>query len=168
VGFSYVSGARDIWDWHEDNLNLDDEGSGVPVGISYRYASLFKSGLRLDMAIGPIVLILGDIEYHDVPIQMSVGYSFAQNSNVRPYARLGASFHINDGDYVKERDTVGAIGAIGLEIGDPYRASFFIEAAYDSAEALFDTSESNSYSTRNESEEEILVNNFLLTVGVKF
>lgn len=168
LGLSYVSGARDVWNWHEDNLNLDDDIVGIPIGISYRYATLFESGMRLDVGVGPAVLIVNDVDYHDIPLQLSVGYSFLPSSDVRLYTRIGASIHINDGDYVKDEAGVGAIGAIGLEFGAPGSVSFFAEAAYDSAKATFSTLESNEYYTRRFSEEEITVNDFLLTLGVRF
>jgi hypothetical protein len=43
--------------------------------------------------------------------------------------------HINEGDYVSEKANFGALGAIGLEIGNPGSVSFFMEATYDSAKA---------------------------------
>ena len=168
LGASYVSGANDIWDWHEDNLYLDDEGGGIPIGISYRYANIFDSGIRVDAGVGPAVLIVGDVEYHDIPVQLSIGYSFSQSSNVRPYARLGVSYHISDGDYLKDRAGPGVIGALGLEMGSPGSPSFFIEAMVDTAEGTFSTAESNTYLTRRFSEEEIKVSDFLLTMGVRF
>ncbi|MCU7905178.1 MAG: hypothetical protein KZQ76_04840 [Candidatus Thiodiazotropha sp. (ex Epidulcina cf. delphinae)] len=134
IGFSYVSGAKNIWDWHEDNLLLDDELSGVPIGLSYRFAGLFDSGFRLDAGVGPLVLIFGDVEYYDVPIQLSIGYGFFSSSYFRPYARVGASFHINDGDYLVDGTDVGAIGALGFELGEPNDSvNFFMEASYDSS-----------------------------------
>lgn len=167
-GFSYVSGAKDIWDWHEDNLNLDEFDHGAPIGISYRYASLFDSGIRLDAGIGPFVLVTGDVEYTDVPIQMSLGYSFLESSDIRLYARLGATIHINDGDFLKDENAVGAIGAIGLEIGHSLSASFFVEASYDSAEATFTDIALDDNFEPIRTEEDIIVNGFMLTLGARF
>ncbi len=138
------------------------------MGLSYRYASQFRSGLRADFGVGPFVVIYGDVSYLDMPVQATLGYTFALRAHVRPYARLGASFHINEGDYVAEKAKLGVLGALGLEIGNPGSVNFFIEAAYDSAEATFSTDEYDSYWVRNESEEDIRVDNFLLTLGVKF
>lgn len=168
LGFSYVSGAKDIWDWHEDNLNPDEVERGAPIGLSYRYAALFSSGIRIDTGIGPVVLVTGDVEYTDVPIQMSLGYSFSQSSTVRPYARLGASFHMNDGDYLNDEQAVGAVGAIGFEIGGPISTSFFMEASYDSAEATFSDIKLDENNDPIRSEEDILVNGFMLTLGARF
>jgi hypothetical protein len=168
LGGSYVSGAKEIWDWHEENLYLDEDSGGIPIGLSYRYANVLSSGMRVDAGVGPVVLIIGDVEYHDIPLQLTIGYSFSQSSNVRPYVRLGASYHISDGDYLKEKAGVGAVGAIGLEIGNPGSPSFFIEAMYDTAQATFSTAQSNSYLVRQFSEKEIAVSDFLLTLGVRF
>jgi hypothetical protein len=161
----------DIWDWHKDNLYVDTDGGGIPLGVSYRYANVFESGMRVDAGVGPIVLIVDEddnADYHDIPVQLSIGYSFSQSADVRPYARLGISYHINDGEYLKKRAGAGVIGAIGLEIGSPKSASFFIEAAIDTAESTFSTAESNAYVVRQASEEDIAVNDFLLTMGVRF
>ncbi len=167
-GFSYVSGAKEIWDWHEDNLNLDKFEHGAPIGISYRYAALFDSGIRFDTGVGPFVLVTGDVEYVDIPFQMSLGYNFLESTDARFYARLGASVHINDGDYLKEENAVGAIGAIGLEIGHSLSASFFIEASYDSAEATFTDMAFDENFDLVRTEEDILINGYMLTLGVRF
>ncbi|MCU7922893.1 MAG: hypothetical protein KZQ88_09350 [Candidatus Thiodiazotropha sp. (ex Dulcina madagascariensis)] len=169
IGFSYVSGARNVWDWHEDNLFLDDELSGVPIGLFYRFTGLFDSGFRLDAGVGPLVLIIGDVEYYDVPIQFSIGYGFFSSSSFRPYARVGASFHINDGDYLVDETNAGVIGAIGFELGEPNDSvNFFMEASYDNTEVTFSTAESNEYFARRPSQEDILASDFMLTIGARF
>ncbi len=168
LGLSYVSGVVDIWNWHEDNLYMQEESGGIPIGISYRYAKLFDSGLRLDAGVGPIVLIVGDVEYHDIPVQLSVGYSFSQASDFRPYARIGASIHNNNGDYVKDKAGVGVVGAIGFEYGNPGSPCFFMEASYDSAKTTLSTDQSNQYFTRRFSQEDIAVSDIQLTLGVRF
>jgi hypothetical protein len=168
VGFSYVSGIRDVWDWHEDNINLDDFEHGAPIGLSYRYAAISKPGFRFDVGLGPFVLIMGDVEYTDIPLQMSLGYSFFNSSNVRPYARFGASFHLNSGDYLEDENVAGVIGAIGIDFGRPGSTNFFVEAAYDSAEATFSSIKLNDNYDPIRTEEDIVVSGFMLTLGVRF
>jgi hypothetical protein len=167
-GLSYVSGAKEVWDWHEDNINPDEVERGAPIGLSYRYTSLFNSGIRFDAGIGPFVLVTGDVEYTDVPIQISLGYNFLKSPSAQLYARLGASFHINEGDYLKDENAVGAIGAIGLEVGNSQATSFFIEASYDSAEAIFSDVSLDENHDLIRSEEYILANGFMLTLGINF
>jgi hypothetical protein len=168
LGLSYVSGADEIWDWHEDNLNPDEVERGAPIGLSYRYAALFNSGIRFDAGVGPFVLVTGDVEYTDAPIQMTLGYNFSQSPGVQLYARLGASVHVNDGDFLNDENAVGAIGAIGLEVGHSLSASFFVEASYDSAEATFSDIELDENLDPIRSEEDLLLNGFMLTLGARF
>jgi hypothetical protein len=168
VGLSYVSGIRDIWDWHEDTLDPDDFEHGAPVGLSYRFAAIENDGIRLDLGLGPIVLIMGDIEYFDLPLQFSLGYSFFNSSSVRPYVRLGASIHLNSGDYLVEENSVGGIGAIGIDFGEAGTTNFFIEAAYDSAKATFSGTKIDQNFELIETEDSILLNGFTLTLGARF
>jgi hypothetical protein len=167
LGLSYVSGAPDVWDWHEDNLYLENDGGGVPLGLSYRFANISDSGLRFDMGVGPVVLILGDVEYQDIPIQFSLGYNLFKSDSLTTYARAGASLHISDGDYLKEEADYGGVVAVGLESGSG-STKFFIELMYDTAEATFSTAENSTYLVRNASEEDIEVNGFQLTLGARF
>ncbi|MEJ2407006.1 MAG: hypothetical protein P8171_22515 [Candidatus Thiodiazotropha sp.] len=174
IGFSYISGAQNVWDWYDDNFHFVDGRGVFGLDFSYRYAILFESDLRFDASLGPVVAINGDIHYHDLPFQLTLGYDFPLTSEFRTYARLGASYHFNDGDYIKNRAGYGAFGAVGFEYGKPGPGSFFMEASYDSAKATFLVEEGlesigdqlfreNSYS-----KETIKVSDFQLTVGLRF
>ncbi len=167
LGLSYVSGATDVWDWHEQNLRTEDV-SGIPLGLSYRFAYQFESGFNLGAGIGPAVLILGDVGYHDVPFQFTVGYGFAQSFKFRPYARIGASYHVNDGDYIMDKAGACLLGAIGFEYGEPNTPSFFMEASVDRAEATFSTAQSSTLYATRFSQEDIAVSDFQLTLGMRF
>lgn len=168
LGISYVSGAPDVWDWHEDNLYLDTDGGGIPLGVSYRFANITDSGLRFDIGVGPVVLIYGDVEYQDIPIQLSLGYNLFSSDSLTTYARAGASLHISDGDYLKEEADFGGVLALGMEFGSSGSTKFFMELAYDTAEATFSTAQNSTYFVRRASEEDIEVSGFQLTLGARF
>ncbi|MCG8051637.1 MAG: hypothetical protein AB2729_12490 [Candidatus Thiodiazotropha taylori] len=168
VGLTYVSGIRDVWDWHEDTVDPDEFEHGAPVALSYRFAAIEDFGLRLDLGLGPIVLIMGDIEYSDLPFQFSLGYNFFNSSSIRPYARVGASIHFNSGDYLVDENTVGGVAAIGIDFGEAGSTHFFIEAAYDSAEATFSGIRINDNFEPVRTEDTILLNGFTLTLGARF
>jgi hypothetical protein len=168
VGLTYVSGIRDVWDWHEDTVDPDEFEHGALVALSYRSAAIEDFGLRLDLGLGPIVLIMGDKEYSDLPFQFFLGYSFFNSSSIRPYARVGASIHFNSGDYLVDENTVGGVAAIGIDFGEAGSMHFFIEAAYDSAEATFSGIRINENFEPVRTEDTILLNGFTLTLGARF
>jgi hypothetical protein len=111
---------------------------------------------------------VGDVDYYDVPLQLTGGYSLFKDANVRPYLRAGLSYHFNDGDYVESSAGLGFIGAVGLEFGKPGRVSFFAEASIDSAEATFSTAEGSASFVSSPSEEDIEVGGAQFTIGVVF
>ncbi len=174
IGFSYISGAQDVWDWYDDNFHFVYGRGMFGMDFSYRYAILFESDLRFDVSLGPAVAINGDIYYNDIPLQITLGYDIPHTPEFRTYARLGASYHYNDGDYIKNRARYGAFGAVGFEFGKPGSGGLFMEASYDSAKATFLVEEGlefigdhrvreNSYS-----KETIEVSDFQFTVGLRF
>jgi hypothetical protein len=175
LGFSYISGARNVWDWYDDNFDfIHGRNRTFGLDFSYRYAILFESDMRIDTGLGPLVVIDGAIDYHDIPFQLTVGYDFLHTFNFRAYARLGASYHSNDGDYIKDKARYGAFGAINFEFGKAGPGSFFIEASYDSAKATFLVEEGmefiNDHTIRENSysKETINVSDFQFTIGVRF
>jgi len=163
IGLTYSSGFDDVANWHEDNLYVDR--SGIGLGISYRYIYEIDSNLRLDVGAGYFGT-WGDIDYSDLPLQVTLGYNFAPGTTFKPYVRGGLSYHLMDGDYVDKEADVGFIGALGVEIGS--RGNFFAEVSIDTAEATFSTSASSSAYTRHYSVEDIAVNDVMLTLGARF
>lgn len=163
IGLTHSSGFDDVADWHEDNLSVDRDGLGL--GISYRYIHEFDSNLRLDLGAG-LFGVYGDVDYTDLPLQVTIGYNFLKGASFKPYVRGGLSYHIMDGDYVEKEADVGFLGALGVEIGS--QVSFFAEVSIDTAEATFSTAEGNYWYVTNPSREEIAVNDVMITMGVRF
>jgi len=166
LGLTYSSGFGDVVDWHDNNLLVEDV-IDIPIGLSYRYINNFDSGLRMDVGVGPMSLIVGDIEYYDIPLQLTLGYNFFKGGGFSPYVRGGVVYHINSGDYVKTSADFGFLGALGAEMGKS-RIKFFAEVAVDTAEATFSTAEGNPLFVLNSSEEDIAVLDVHFTIGMKF
>ena len=163
IGLTYSSGFEDVLDWHEEHLYVDRSGLGL--GISYRYIHDFNPNLRMDIGASYFGA-WGDVEYSDLPLQLTIGYNFLPGATFKPYVRGGMTYHIMDGDYVEKEADFGLLGAVGVEIGS--RANFFAEVSVDTAEATFSTSASTSAWTRSASEEDIKISDWMLTLGARF
>ncbi len=162
LSLTYSPGFSDVADWHEDNLPIIPEQTSVPVGVAFRGVWHMDSGLRVDAAVGPVGLIIGDIEYIDIPVQLTLGYTFATKSKVQPYIRAGVSVHSVSGNYVVDSSN-GSIGAIGLSFGNTGDRQFFVEFAVDSAEATF-----NASAVSGPRDETIELSGSQVTLGIVF
>jgi hypothetical protein len=165
LGVTYSEGYKDVVSWHEDNLFVVADNE-LPVSISYRYIQSFESGLRLDGGVS-FFYTGGDIDYYDLPVQITLGYNFLKDTGYEPYIRGGMSYHFTDGDFVESSAGLGFLGALGIEIGDEW-ARFFMEVSYDTAQATFSTTETDSIYTRAPSEKELAVSGVMFSVGLKF
>ena len=163
IGLTYLNGFSDVGDFHED-MGYDVEMMSN-IGASYRFITNLDNCMRFDAGIGPVSMMFGDAEYWDIPLSFTAGYSFLSEEKFRPYIRGGFSYHFNDGDYVDTSAGFGLIGAVGFEIGKRGRTSFFIETAYDTAEATF---KGTSYQNGKEKQEDIKINGLMISIGVVF
>jgi len=159
-GLTYVSGFQDVVDWYDNEVPLLDTGTVIPVGLSYKLTYNIPNGLRFDFGIGPIALAFGDIEYYDIPLQLTAGYTFIPSSKFRPYLRFGGVYHFVDGDYIEDEPEIGLLGAVGFEFGTRGKISGFIEVSHDTSKATF------KYS--NNPSEEIEIQSTCATIGISF
>lgn len=169
VGLSYISGFSDIKDFYTESFRVDDSAT-IPVGISYSFTTNFQSGLRIDAGLGPVAIIMGDLEYYDVPLRLQGGYTFFPSASFRPYLKAGASYHISDGDYIRDKAGVGFLGSFGVEFGKRGRISGFLEVSFDTAEATFDSTVKgpiDSLRIKNK-REDIKVHGTIISAGVVF
>ena len=136
VGISYISGVGDITDQYEDNLRADgyltDSVEGLPVGISVQPYYEFDSGLGIGFGLGPAMLIFGDVDFFNLPVNFCLRYAPERKSKATVYFRTGLSYNIANGDYVEDSQ-IGFIGAVGVELMRDKAVSFGIEAGYDSS-----------------------------------
>lgn len=165
VGLTYLSGAQDVFSWHDDHLNVDTT-EGLPFALGYRFAYNWDSGLRADAGIGPMVFIFGDVSYFDIPLQTTIGYNIPMDS-LTPYVRAGLSIHFIDGDYVSNNDTIGALAAVGVKIPFDDDYGMFVEAAYDTAKVTF-SNQGSFLSKGAVNTEDVDAAGFAITIGMSF
>lgn len=134
VGLTYISGIGDIIDQYEDNLRADgyitDSVEGLPFGISFQPYYEFDSGLGIGVGVGPVMLIYGDIDFLNLPVNVCLRYALMPKSNASVYFRGGLSYNLDSGDYVEDSQA-GLIGAVGIEFMRHKPVGFGIEFGYD-------------------------------------
>lgn len=144
LGPSYVSGIEEVTDLYEYNMEAGgyydeaDVDMLLPIGVAFAADYQFRSGLRIDLGLGPMFLIAGDADHFEVPISATVGFSFLPNSSVSPYVRAGFSHHFVSGDYYVSADP-GLLAAAGIDFARTNSVKFTFEVASDQSEVEFDT-----------------------------
>lgn len=132
VGLTYISGFGDIVDIIEDNSGATDTGY-VPVGISFQPYLQFENGLGVGGGIGPLMIVMGDADFFNVPLNLICRYTFNHQGNVSPYVRAGVSRNFASGDYL-EGSKVGFFSGIGVEFLKDKKVNMGIQASYDTSE----------------------------------
>jgi hypothetical protein len=140
IGLGYPSGFQDVVDFYDDVPWLEVDRLS-PVGLFYRLLVNYDSGMRTDVGVGPLAFVAGGVEYHDVPVTATIGYNLNPKGSINPYLRGGLSYHFIGGDYVKDTKPVGPFGALGVEFMKNKPWQFFVEVAYDGAEATMKVDE---------------------------
>lgn len=103
----------------------------------------------------------------DIPINLNIRYTPLPKSNISPYIRVGGSYHIAWGDFVK-RSKPGFLGALGVEFLRSRKVSFGVEAAYDSAEITFDKYDNLGGTLFSKGEKNIKPGNFIFGLYIIF
>jgi len=170
VGLSYVSGFDDVVDLCEDNL--EEEGYDVdtwdfPVGVSFHPYVQFDNGFRVGTGIGPLMVILGDVDHLDIPLNVNAGYTFVPSADVSPYIRAGIMYHVATGDYV-EGSTPGFFGAVGMEFLRQSPVGFGFEIALDTSEIELEKYERSGYYGYSEDKEDIEPIDVMFTIYAVF
>ena len=152
LGLTYVSGFKDVMDIYEDNMEA--EGYDVykwawPVAITFHPYAQFDSGFGIGFGIGPLMIIMGDRDFFDIPIGLDFRYTFIPTANTSPYIRAGGRYHAASGDYV-EGTTPGFFGGFGVEFSRDKRVNMGIEISYDSSEIEIEKKERYRYTSRTE------------------
>lgn len=147
LGLSYVSGVGEITDQIEDNLNAEgyatEKTESFPVGASFQPYYEFDSGLGIGVGLGPLILIFGDVDFVDMPVNVCLRYALFPDAKISPYVRAGAAYHLANGDYV-ESSQPGYVGAVGLEFMRDRPVGFGIEAGFDSSTIELEDLDSSS------------------------
>ena len=102
LGYSYMSNVKEIKDSYKYLAKDVGDGSSIyntSMSICFQPYYQLQNGFRDGAGIGPLILILGDAYHVQMPINMTLGYSFFMDSKISPYVRTGISYHIASGDF---------------------------------------------------------------------
>lgn len=141
VGLSYATGVNDVVDYYEENLEREGyevDASAFPLGISHTGHYQFDGGMRLGYGVGPGFVISGDIDHVELPLQASIGYTFAPSANTSPYIFAGPTVHFLNGDHVNTNAATGAIIGVGIEFARNSSVSYVLEIAKDTTKVDFE------------------------------
>jgi hypothetical protein len=138
---SFPTAQADVLDLYEENYAAQgtpvDVTKLLPFGIAFDAHYQWNSGIRLGMGFGPLLLIAGDVQHFEAPINVTLGYTFLPKSNVSPYVKAGFVHHIANGDFVVGSNP-GLLAAVGLEFARNGVAQYALEVASDQSEVEFD------------------------------
>lgn len=136
LGLAYASGLGEVTDLYEDNLGRAGYQADVsvkfPLGLAAGYLHDLPGGARLDLGVGPVFLIGGDVKHLEVPVSATAGYAFTLFPHATPYLRGGVIYHVTDGD-LYSRATPGVFAAAGVDF-----THFAFEVAADRSQVEFD------------------------------
>jgi hypothetical protein len=154
-GIAYVSKIDDVLDIYKDNLKNQgksvDISKALPIGIGFDLYYQWDTGLRVGAGVGPYFRLSGDAKHFELPINGTVGYSFAQQSSVSPYVKAGVVHHFASGDFYESSDP-GVLAAGGLDFVRHGSLRYTIELSVDESKIELDripgtTEKLHSYET---------------------
>lgn len=140
LGYSYLSQVDEIKDSYKHLARDAGEGKDVyNTSLSLRFQPYyqFSSGIRTGICIGPLIMMHGDVHHFQVPLNISLGYSFFKDSPFSAYILCGAAYHIATGDFYSD-STPGFYGGMGCEILNTEPVHLGFEVAYDSSAITLD------------------------------
>lgn len=140
LGYSFLNNVDELKDSYK-NLSKDaGDGNDIyntSINISFQPYYQFENRWRAGAGVGPLILFLGDSQHIQVPVNLTMGYSFFQKSDYSAYFKAGISYHIASGDFYSD-SSPGFYGGIGFVIFKTKRVHLGLEAAYDAAEIALD------------------------------
>ncbi len=150
LGYSFLSNAYELRDAYK-HLSKDagDDNSiyNTSISICFQPYYQFQNGFRAGAGIGPLVLLIGDATHVQVPVNMTLGYSFFTDSKISPYVRTGISYPIASGDYYAD-SSPGFFSGMGIEILNTNPIHMGFEMAYDASEIKLDRASDQSSSEK--------------------
>jgi len=146
LGYSYLIKVEEIKDSYKHLLKetgSDNNIYNTSISVSFQPYYQFQNGFRGGVGIGPLILLTGDAYHVQVPVNLTLGYSFFMDSKISPYVRTGISYHIASGDFYAN-SSPGLFGGIGVEILNTRPVHLGFEAAYDASEIKLDRASDTS------------------------
>jgi hypothetical protein len=136
VGLAYVTGFDKVVEVYEENLRIEIEDN-YPIGLTFDPYYQWESGLAVGAGIGPLMLVSGDVDLVNVPVNIHGRYYFDPEGNFSPYFKAGFSYNIASGDNV-DSSSLGVFGGLGLEFYRSNSLSWGLEAIYDTSSIEFE------------------------------
>ena len=140
LGYTYLSQARDLKDSIKRLSREHGEGGDIynlSLNLSFQPYYQFKNGWRAGAGIGPFLIFYGDSRHLQIPVHLTLGYSFFKDAKFSVYCRAGISWHGAWGDYIAT-SRPGGHAALGVECFNTRSAHIGLEAAWDGAEISLD------------------------------
>lgn len=140
IGYAFLSQADEVKDSIKHLSRGDGDGGAIyntSLNLSFHPYYQFENGWRAGAGIGPLIIFLGDSRHLQVPLNVTVGYSFFKDCDFSPYCRAGVSYHAATGDYYRNSKP-GWYGSLGMEFFNTRPAHMGFEAAWDGAEISLD------------------------------
>ena len=141
IGYAFLNRADELKDAVKTLSRDHGEGSGIyntSIGLSFQPYYQFANGWRAGPGIGPFLIFLGDAHHVQVPLNLTVGYSFFRDADFSVYCRAGVSWHAAAGDYIAG-SRPGGYAAFGMEFLNTRSAHIGLETGWDGAEISLDS-----------------------------
>ncbi len=136
LGYSFLSNVDELKDSYKDRSKYAGYGNDIyntSINLSFQPYYQFENNLRAGAGVGPLILLLGDAHHIEVPLNLTLGYTFLPDSRYCPYFRTGISCHLASGDFYSD-SSPGFFGGIGLGMFNSRSVHLGFEVAYDAAE----------------------------------
>jgi len=147
LGFSYLSNVNEIKDSYKHlskEAGNDKNIYNTTISFCFQPYYQLKNGFRAGAGIGPLILLIGDAHHVQVPVNMTLGYSFFMDSKISPYVRIGTSYHFASGDFYAD-SSPGFFGSIGIVFFNTKPVHLGLETSYDASEIKLDRAAGQSY-----------------------
>jgi hypothetical protein len=141
-GVAIVRNINDVLDVYEESLRAQqdtvDVTKRIPIGIAFDVHNQYDTGLRVGFGLGPYFRLTGDASHFELPLNGTVGYTFAPENNTSPYVKGGLVYHFASGDF-HSKSELGPLAGVGLELGRSSDLNFTIELSIDRSKVELNT-----------------------------
>lgn len=141
LGYAFLSQADEVKDSIK-RLSRDSGDGGdidsASINLCFQPYYQFASGWRAGAGIGPFMILLGDSQHFQIPLNATLGYSFFKDADFSFYCRSGVSYHAATGDYYAHSHP-GWYGGLGMEFFNTRSTHIGFEAGWDGAEISLDS-----------------------------
>jgi hypothetical protein len=146
LGYSFLSNVYELRDSYKHLSKDAGNGNNIyntSIRVCFQPYYQFQSGFRAGAGLGPLVLLTGDATFVQIPVNITMGYSFFLDAKISPYIRAGLSYPVASGSYYAG-SVPGFFSGMGIEILNTEPIHIGFEAAYDASEIKLDRASDQS------------------------